>query len=723
MAANANDLASASTATEHTQHATNLYSHAPPQPTAGPPSIISSRMTDIASEEGDRDHEAASQTASHIRSVGDAPGNKRRSLLASEVASRPETARTGTSARAWSGNQPLRVPHFSTSGAGNAHRGSIGGGSTTTATSIMSRSGIGSRGHNSRNHVPSVANQAFFHPMSSQKLQAQRAGTAGRRPSETPSTHSALSAMAPTNAATNFSAGLARMGKPFGEDDRDLHAQSPPSRGTEWTEQETLDRLTANTSPTGHRPQESLTESMKPLQRRRDRETELIVDTSRQYSTSKNTQAVRTHNRSPTKTSRSFRSSLFNPTGASQARNNGAEKLASAASSPRLASTESHDDVEDIKTSAKATGPNGKSRLNNGGSGSKVYQYFDGNTVFCLNGRLQNTHAKPINIATGVLVALPIGLFFGFSAKWIWKHISPAIPLTFAYIAYLCLSSFLRASTSDPGILPRNLHSFPQDTSENPTASLLPTNDWVLVKSAEASTAAMEVPVKHCRTCDIWRPPRAHHCRLCDNCIEGHDHHCVWLNNCVGRRNYRFFLTFVSSAAFLSLYMVGACLAQLLVYKNRQKVEFSDAISEFPVPFAMVIYGILAGLYPLALTGYHIFLMARGETTREYINSHKFTKSERYRAFSQGSIWRNWIVVLCRPRPVSFYQFKKQYVQGDQRLGELRRDQRKRGSLELHNVRPVAMAAGAGSGVGPVQPGFQGPTALRNEARVELGDR
>ncbi|KAL5611449.1 uncharacterized protein BROUX77_001605 [Berkeleyomyces rouxiae] len=714
MAANARELASAPTATQHTQPSTAQTSQSLPfQTAAGPPSIISSRMTDIASDDGDRDGEAASQTVSHIRSVGDPHTNKRRSLLASEVASRPETARTGTSVRAWSGNQPLRVPHFASAGVGHAsHRGSIGGGSTTTAHSAMSRSGIGSHGHNSRSHVPSVANQAFFHPMSSQKLQAQRAGTAGRRPSETPSTHSALSGIAATNAAATFTAGLARIGKSPGEERN--KQESPPSRGTEWTEQETLDRLTANTSPTGHRPQESLPESMRPLQRRRDRETELSVDTSRQYATSKNTQAIRSQGRSPTKTSRSFRSSLFLPPGASQSRNNGAEKLASAASSPRLASTESHDEVDDMKKTAEAVRSRAKSKVNDS-KGNKVYQYFDGNTVFCLNGRLQNTHAKPINIATGVLVALPIGLFLGFSAKWIWNHISPSIPLIFAYTAYLCLSSFLRASTSDPGILPRNLHVFPE-ADENPAAPLLPTNDWVLVKSAEASTAAMEVPVKHCRTCDIWRPPRAHHCRLCDNCIEGHDHHCVWLNNCVGRRNYRFFFTFVSSAAFLSLYMVGACLAQLLVYKHRQNVGFSDAISEFPVPFAMIIYGILAGLYPLALTGYHIFLMARGETTREYINSHKFTKAERYRAFSQGSVWRNWIVVLCRPRPGSFYRFKTQHVDGDQRLGELRRDQRNRGSVELHNVRPAATAAGAA-----VQSGFQGPTALRNEERGATG--
>jgi len=82
----------------------------------------------------------------------------------------------------------------------------------------------------------------------------------------------------------------------------------------------------------------------------------------------------------------------------------------------------------------------------------------------------------------------------------------------------------------------------------------------------------MEVPVKHCRTCNIWRPPRAHHCRLCDNCIETHDHHCVWLNNCVGKRNYRYFFAFVSTATLLAAYLIATSLAQVLLHMTRENL-------------------------------------------------------------------------------------------------------------------------------------------------------
>lgn len=198
----------------------------------------------------------------------------------------------------------------------------------------------------------------------------------------------------------------------------------------------------------------------------------------------------------------------------------------------------------------------------------------------------------------------------------------------------------------------------------------------------------MEVPFKHCRTCNIWRPPRAHHCRLCDNCVETHDHHCVWINNCVGKRNYRYFFTFLTSATLLSIYGIVSALIQITVYQNRQNISFGQAISHFGAPFALFIFAVIGLCYPAALMGYHLFLMARGETTREYINSHKFVKAERFRAYSQGNMWKNFIAVLCRPRTPTYYRFKSQYEQGDQRLG-VRRDLRPKESsqgMELHNV-------------------------------------
>jgi len=192
----------------------------------------------------------------------------------------------------------------------------------------------------------------------------------------------------------------------------------------------------------------------------------------------------------------------------------------------------------------------------------------------------------------------------------------------------------------------------------------------------------MEVPTKYCKTCNIWRPPRAHHCRVCDNCIEAADHHCIWINNCVGRRNYRYFVTFLALTTTNTAYLLGASLAQIIVYKNKERVSFGHAINHFRVPFAMIIYAFFGLFYPAALTAYHIFLMARGETTREFLNSHKFLKKDRYQPFSQGNWVTNWIVILRKPRSPRYNHFKKKYIQGEQRFG-IRRDQFKTDSKDI----------------------------------------
>src|SRR4051812_1791138 len=182
-------------------------------------------------------------------------------------------------------------------------------------------------------------------------------------------------------------------------------------------------------------------------------------------------------------------------------------------------------------------------------------------------------------------------------------------------------------------------------------------NDWVMVRLAGSDTAAMDVPVKYCKTCSIWRPPRCYHCRVCDNCVETQDHHCVWLNNCVGRRNYRYFFTFVTTASLLGLFLFGASLGHLLKWKSIHKSTFAASISKNRIPMAMVVYGIVAALYPLALWGYHVWLMARGETTREYMQSQKFAPQDRHRPYTQGSFLNNWVAVLVRPRPPTYLRF------------------------------------------------------------------
>ncbi|PLN82151.1 putative DHHC zinc finger membrane protein [Aspergillus taichungensis] len=492
----------------------------------------------------------------------------------------------------------------------------------------------------SRTHIPSLAAQGFFRPMSSQRLQAHR----GRPVTKETTQSSDYGDESSQHRRSLISDST------FPQSYTHIEQEAPPSRGTEFTDPIIPDRATSNASPTNNTVERSVGESAKLL-RSRDQgfQHPPRLDMSATY------QAADAGPETPQRSPLSFLS-LQNRAPAHEHRDSRAhERLSSGGSSPGLE-----------KQSRPATAK--KPYL------GRNYEYFTGNTAFSGRGRLQNSRDKPVNILTGILVVVPSALFFGFSAPFTWHHISPALPVVFAYLFYVCLSSFIHASVVDPGIMPRNLHQMPPiDPADDPLAVGPPTNDWVMVKLATSEVAAMDVPVKYCKTCSIWRPPRCYHCRVCDNCVETLDHHCVWLNNCVGRRNYRYFFAFVSSSTLLALYLLGASLAHIMVYCQEEDLSFQDAIGTLRVPFAMVIYGAVAAPYPASLLAYHLFLVGRGETTREYLSSHKFAKVDRHRPFTQGNMFRNWIAVFGRPRPPTYMQFKEPYQEGDQRLATMKR--------------------------------------------------
>lgn len=476
----------------------------------------------------------------------------------------------------------------------------------------------------SRTHVPSLASHAFFRPMSSQRLQAQR----GFRPARVgqPSASVDGSSEAGTNTDRHSVVSDATPQKaPQIPHNNDI---PPASRGTEFTEQD--DEGTANASPTENATLRSMGESVRPLQSHSAHGRPMQLDLDKQG------------NGSP----KSFRAS-FHRAATTRKETQGHERLSSSNNSPTFPK--------------KLPGAASKVGIN--------YQYFSGNTVFCWGGRLQNARDRPINVASGIIVLLPTILFLVYSGPYLSQQVSPAVPFFFAYLFFICISSFVHASVTDPGILPRNLHPLPPpENSDDPLTLGPPTTQWTTIKSAGTPNGAMDVPTKYCKTCNIWRPPRCHHCRVCDNCIETQDHHCVWINNCVGRRNYRYFFTFVSSGTLLGIFLTFASLGHCLRYQTEQRISFGDSIYRWRVPFAMFIYGLLATPYPACLWGYHLWLIGRGETTREYLNSHKFFKSDRHRPFTQVSAAKNWVVVLLRPRPPTYLRFKQKYEEGDQRF-------------------------------------------------------
>lgn len=314
------------------------------------------------------------------------------------IASRPKTGHTDVSnASRWSNSQ---VPP-SRRGMPSQRSSLTGGLGASLGAKGRPVSGI-------KSPVANVAPSGLFRPMSAQRLQAQR----GVKPMTASTQHTRIK-----------------------EDDA-----APPTRGTDTSIPDSYFRpTTTNQSPTAesHVHNGSLSSSVRPLQRDSVNNGKLAINTDTSY----RNQPLSAP--SPG----SFRSAFLLPSrqsgGASSPRpsHQGHEKLESTATS--LNRRQSH------TSSAQPTTPN---RQHHEVTKEKNYQHFPGNTRFCFGGRWQNARDRPVNIATGFLCVLPAGLFFGFEAKWLWYNISPALPIIFAYLFYICFSSFVHASVSDPGV-------------------------------------------------------------------------------------------------------------------------------------------------------------------------------------------------------------------------------------------------------------------------------
>ena len=582
----------------------------------------------------------------------------------------------------------------------------------------------------SKTHVPTLTAQGFWRPLSSSKLQAQRnqnapqatagaaqTGASSAGPlSDATSQRSRRYSNASLNTLRDAKAASIKGGK--SKENADEMPPLPASRGTQFTNEATVASESSAT----------------PLhnQHRTNMPATLQVNGLRSSNTP-------SEGRSP----RSLRASLGMGSRNSRQDNDRRpspkhhEKLDSNPSSPQYVEKPEMP-VTYPKQPVPATGKN--------------YEYFAGNTLFFLSGRCMNTRARPLNVATFILTALPAVLFFAFSAPWLSHNVSPAIPIIFAYVSYVTISSFLHAALSDPGLLPRNLQPHPPNPEEEHDPLVLgpATTEWVMVKtfpapsrsplpgrpngSAEAGAGnaqAMEVPTKYCKSCNIWRPPRAHHCRVCDACIETQDHHCVWLNNCVGRRNYRFFFSYVAFGSLLAFLLLAFSLTHVGLYAQKNNISFSASLAgrtQEKVAFAMFIYAIVALPYPGSLFGYHLFLIARGETTREYLNSHKFLKKDRHRPFAQASAIRNWMAVLLRPRPPTYLRFKHEYQLGDVRMGYMvPKNQRTRNLKNRYSTTGPPSGATNGNAAGmemkslpplPPNTGSTIPQAIKPEVRA-----
>lgn len=327
-----------------------------------PPSIISSKKTDYASEDSHGNNFEGSTTNRRIAArTQSGKGMSDRSRPASAMSSQ-----TRSSYRAPQSRRGVPLVGYSIGEPFGGPGGTMW--NTSRPPSVTSQA--------SKTHVPSLAAQAFFRPMSSQRLQARR----GR---QTESSHSEIP-LEEASEAGHTAVRHSLTSNPV----KIIHHSTPvPPRsgGTETSDKE--DRVTMTASPNGETTVRDSGESERPLQGH-----SLHVEPGHMSSASNFRQAssaVPLNKNSP----KSFRSRILS-TPPENADNRGHARLSSKNST-------SH-------TSAKSDNP-APPKV------GKNYQYFLGNTVFCFGGRFQNARDIPFNIFSAIIAVLPTILFLLYS--------------------------------------------------------------------------------------------------------------------------------------------------------------------------------------------------------------------------------------------------------------------------------------------------------------------
>eukprot|EP00605_Chrysophyceae_sp_TOSAG23-4_P002459 GSChrysophyteH1.ASY1.ANO1.2718.1 assembled CDS len=285
------------------------------------------------------------------------------------------------------------------------------------------------------------------------------------------------------------------------------------------------------------------------------------------------------------------------------------------------------------------------------------YEDWRANNWFLFGGRVMLGSDARMFCATNMLIFVPSMLFFWCVLPRLESFYSsshstfPYIIRTAMYVllTYTCANLWLCAF-SDPGILPRrqkHLKPIPppssaviasEDTGAIPSRPTIvnPANEW-----------------KFCGTCNIYRPPRSKHCKACQNCVLDFDHHCPWTGNCIAKRNYRYFLRFLSS---LTLFTATA-----FVVSNFFRGIFANWGT---LVTAAVTFFFIWSLFSLG--SYHFYLMGVGQTTNENINNVYRSMDN---PFNRG-FFNNCLVSCCEERPESMLTNQLEVISAEQFIKE-----------------------------------------------------
>jgi len=195
----------------------------------------------------------------------------------------------------------------------------------------------------------------------------------------------------------------------------------------------------------------------------------------------------------------------------------------------------------------------------------------------------------------------------------------------------------------DPGIIPRRERV--EIKSQDAFAIVAPD------PSKKMKIGEVELDLRYCDTCTMYRPPRSTHCGICNNCVDRFDHHCPYLGNCVGKRNYATFLYFIYSLKLGCLYVFAFSLSHIIYIGNAFLSVWHGVIA-----LILCIYSLLGFFVLISLGALHCKLITFAETTNENI---KYTYRRKKNPFSRGILFKNFFFIFCPPYYSSYFNFSR----------------------------------------------------------------
>lgn len=195
------------------------------------------------------------------------------------------------------------------------------------------------------------------------------------------------------------------------------------------------------------------------------------------------------------------------------------------------------------------------------------------------------------------------------------------------FFLLICITFYLLAFLTEPGIIPRNHPDFIIKKIKNEEAKNIPNNNINEISPKQneelninnnqnlnqiphysenvneiASKDTQEITPRifterECTTCNIMRPPGASHCGTCNNCVLNFDHHCGFLGNCVGKRNHKYFYLFILFGIITCLFLLVTQIISIIkVYIISPKGLYKQLWDENKILFLISIIAVSISL-------------------------------------------------------------------------------------------------------------------------------